>query len=225
MKTLGFLQLPVAIPYPLYVQGSASDDGHVLSDNLDRVDMLFVSPLALAPQPGVEATVVVRSSGQSGVRKLPTMVMPPLEETATDYTAPNQPLVVALEGVFTSAWSDSARGSVHLFGPAYDTSYIGLSPPARMLIAGDADLVTDQGLSRNQFNQIFILNALDWLSRNDLLIALRSRQVEDRPLEEMEAGARARLKWANLLGPSLLVIAFGLVRWRRRASAKRNAAV
>jgi ABC-type uncharacterized transport system involved in gliding motility auxiliary subunit len=86
-------------------------------------------------------------------------------------------------------------------------------------VVGDADLLTDQGLSRNQFNQVFLLNALDWLSRNDLLIALRSRQVEDRPLEPLEDGARSRLKWANLLGPSFLVVAVGLYRWRRRSQA------
>ena len=87
-------------------------------------------------------------------------------------------------------------------------------------MVGDADCVSDQGLGRNQFNQVFVLNALDWLSRNNLLIALRSRQVEDRPIEALEPGARSRIKWANLLGPSLLVIVVGLYRWRRRARAR-----
>jgi gliding-associated putative ABC transporter substrate-binding component GldG len=220
MQNLGFLQLPVAIPYPLYVQGSPGTTGHVLSKDLDRVDMLFVSPLQVAPPSGVTATVVVQSSAKSGTRKLPTMVMPPLEEQPTDYAAPNLPLAVALEGTFGSFWADSARGSAHLLGPAYDTAYAGTSPDARVLVVGDADLVTDQGLSRNQFNQVFLLNALDWLSRNDLLISLRARQVEDRPLKELEPGARAKLKWANLLGPSMLVIVVGLYRWRRRSQAQ-----
>jgi ABC-type uncharacterized transport system involved in gliding motility auxiliary subunit len=69
---------------------------------------------------------------------------------------------------------------------------------------------------------VFVLNAFDWLTRNDLLIALRSRQVQNRPLEDLDPGARSRIKWANLFGPSLLVVVFGLVRWRRRAVAKRN---
>lgn len=223
MQNLGFIQLPVAIPYPLFVQGSPGSGGHLLSKDLDRVDMLFVSPLELAPPPGVKATVVVQSSPKSGTRKLPTMVMPPLDETPTDYTAPNQPLAVALEGTFNSYWADSARGALPLLGPAYDTAYIGVSPAVRLLVVGDADLATDQGLSRNQFNQVFLLNALDWLSRNDLLLALRSRQVESRPLEELESGARSRLKWANLLGPSALVCVVGLYRWRRRSKAKYRA--
>ena len=221
MQNLGFLQLPVAIPYPLFVQGSPGGSDHALSKELDRVDMLFASPLDVKPAPGVTATVVVRSSSKSGTRKLPTMVMPPLEETPTDYTAPNQPLAVALEGSFQSYWVDTARGAAHLLGRAYDTAFTAASPAdSRLLVVGDADLVTDQSLARNQFNQVFLLNALDWLSRNDLLIELRSRQVEDRPLEPLDPGARSRLKWANLLGPSLLVVAVGLYRWRRRSRAQ-----
>jgi gliding-associated putative ABC transporter substrate-binding component GldG len=220
MQNLGFLQIPVAIPYPLFVQGSSGGTDHLLGKELDRVDMLFVSPLEVKPAPEVKATVVVQSSSRSGTRKLPTMVMPPLEETPTDYTSPGQPLAVALEGTFRSYWSDSALGSTPPYGPIQDTSFLGTSADARLLVVGDADLVGDQGLGRNQFNQVFVLNALDWLSRNDLLIALRSRQVEDRPLEALDPGARSRVKWANLLGPSLLVIVVGLYRWRRRSRAQ-----
>jgi hypothetical protein len=219
MQNLGFLQIPVAIPYPLFVQGSKGGPDHLLSRDLDRVDMLFASPLDVKPAEGAKASVVVQSSAKSGTRKLPTMVMPPLEDTPVDYAAPNQPLAVAIEGTFRSFWADSVQ-SGPLYGPAGDTAFHATSADARLLVVGDADCVGDQGLGRNQFNQVFVLNALDWLSRNDLLIALRSRQVEDRPLETLEPGDRSRVKWANLLGPSLLVIVVGLYRWRRRSRAR-----
>lgn len=216
MQTIGFLQIPVAIPYPLFVQGSTGGPDHLLSRELDRVDMLFASPLEMKANSGAKATVVVQSSPRAGTRKLPTMVMPPLEETPADYASPNQPLAVALEGSFKSFWADSGF-SAPPYGPAGDTTFTATSADARLLVVGDADCVGDQGLGRNQFNQVFVLNSLDWLSRNDLLIALRSRQVEDRPLEALEPGARSRIKWANLLGPSVLVIVVGLYRWRRRS--------
>jgi len=85
-------------------------------------------------------------------------------------------------------------------------------------VVGDGDLVLDQGFSAS--NRVFLLNALDWLAGNDMLIALRSREVQDRPLDQLDAGARSRIKWANLFGPSLLVLAVGLFRWRRRVAAK-----
>lgn len=218
MQNLGFIQLPVAIPYPLFVQGSRGGADHVLSKELDRVDMLFVSPLDINPASGAKATVVVQSSDHAGTRKLPTMVMPPLEETPADFSAPNLPLAVTLEGSFKSYWADSNLSSAP-YGPVQDSSFTPTSADARILVVGDADFVGDQGIARNQFNQVFVLNALDWLSRNDLLIALRSRQVEDRPLETLEPGERSRIKWANLLGPSMLLIVVGLYRWRRRSKA------
>ena len=219
MQNLGFIQIPVAIPYPLFVQGSKGSSDHLLSRDLDRVDMLFASPLDINPVPNVTATVVVQSSPRSGTRKLPTMVMPPLEEQPADFATPDQPLAVALEGTFRSFWADSNL-TAPPYGPVADSAFTATSADARILVVGDADCVSDQGIGRNQFNQVFVLNALDWLSRNDLLIALRSRQVEDRPLETLEAGARSRIKWANLLGPSMLVIVVGLYRWRRRTRTR-----
>jgi len=220
VQTLGFLQLPVLIDYPLYVVGSASDQDHVLNRHLDRLDLLFASPLTLQPQPEAPLTVVVQSSERSGVRSLPTMVQPPLEEAPNDYTSPHQPLVVSAEGILASFYADTSRGAEFLLGPVYDTAFIARSVPTRLLFVGDADLVSDQGLT--SYNQVFLLNATDWLARNDLLVALRSRQVEDRPLDELDAGGRARIKWANLLGPALFVVIFGLARWRRRVSSKRS---
>jgi len=147
--------------------------------------------------------------------------MPPIETEPTDYASPGQPLVVAVEGILESYFTDMTRGDSLLLGPNYDSTFVGRSPHTRMIIAGDADLVSDQGMT--QFNQVFLLNSLDWLSGNDLLIELRSRQVQDRPLEELDPGTRSRIKWANLIAPSLLVVIFGLGRWRRRVSARRKA--
>jgi gliding-associated putative ABC transporter substrate-binding component GldG len=221
MQSLGFLQIPVAIDYPFYVAAAGASDAHLLAQDLDRLDLLFVSPLNLQPQPEATLTVVARSSDRSGVRNLPTTVMPPIETQPTDYAAPGQPLVVAVEGILESYFNDVTRGDSLLLGPDFDSTFLSRSPHTRMLIAGDADLAEDQGMT--EYNRVFLLNALDWLSGNDLLIELRSRQVQDRPLEELDPGARARIKWANLLGPSLLVVIFGLARWRRRVSARRKA--
>jgi gliding-associated putative ABC transporter substrate-binding component GldG len=218
MQNMGFIQIPVAVPFPLYVVGSGSGDPHVLADHLDRLDLLFVSPLEITPQSESRITVLARSSEKSGVRSLPTMARPPLEVPDADYNAPGQPLAVAIEGVLRSPYADTIKGALKLLGPAYDPEFQGTSPDARLIVVGDGDLVLDQGFSPS--NRVFIMNALDWLAGNDALIALRSREVQDRPLDDLDAATRAQLKWANLFGPSLFVLAIGLVRWRRRVAAK-----
>ena len=220
MQNLGFLQLPVLIDYPFFVAASSSDPNHILGKELDRIDLLFASPLRISAQPEAPVTVLVRSSARSGLRTLPAMIMPPIEIPPEEYSAPAQPLVAAIEGFLGSYYADALQPSPQGFGPLLDSAFMQRSAGNRLLVVGDADLATDQAMS--PYNQVFLLNAFDWLSRNDLLIALRSRQVQDRPLEQADPAGRARIKWANLLGPSLLVVIFGLVRWRRRAVAKRK---
>jgi ABC-2 type transport system permease protein len=221
MQSLGFIQLPVLIEYPYFVAASGAKTDHLLGKDLERLDLLFVSPLHLTPQPGATLTVLARSSEKSGVRPLPAMVMPPVNIPDSQYNAPGQPLAAAVEGTLESYYADTAHVAPAGFGATVDSSFRPRSLDVRMVMVGDADLATDQALS--QINQVFVLNALDWLSRNDLLIALRSRQVQNRPLEDLGPGSRSRIKWANLFGPSLIVVLFGLVRWRRRATSKRNA--
>jgi ABC-type uncharacterized transport system involved in gliding motility auxiliary subunit len=220
MQSLGFIQLPVLIEYPYFVAASGAETQHLLGKDLDRLDLLFVSPLKLTPQPEATLTVIARSSAKSGVRTLPAMVMPPVVIAAEEYNAPAQPLAVAIEGILQSYYAEGSHVPPAGFGPLFDSSFQSRSMATRLCIVGDADLATDQALS--SANEVFVLNACDWLSRNDLLIALRSRQVQNRPLDDLAAGTRSRIKWANLFGPSLLVVVFGLVRWRRRAVAKRN---
>jgi len=220
MQNMGIIQIPVSIDYPFFVAAASNDQHHVLGKEIKRIDLLFASPLKLSPQPEATVNVLVRSSDKSGTRSLPAMVMPPVNIPPTAYTEPDQPLVAAIEGTLTSYFADTSHTAPDLLGPVYDTAFIPRSVDTRMVVVGDADLAGDQAMT--QSNNVFVLNALDWLTRNDLLIALRSRQVQDRPLENLDPEVRGRVKLANLLGPPLLVILFGLFHWRRRAVRKRN---
>ena len=57
---------------------------------------------------------------------------------------------------------------------------------------------------------------LDYLLGDKELIALRSREITNRPLDpELEDGTKRFLKWVNILVPSILVIGFGFFRISR----------
>ena len=62
------------------------------------------------------------------------------------------------------------------------------------------------------------MNAIDYLLGDQELIALRSREITNRPLIELEDNAKTKWKWINILLPTILVIAFGIYRMRREAS-------
>ena len=65
-------------------------------------------------------------------------------------------------------------------------------------------------------NHIFILNSIDYLVGDQDLIALRSREITSRPLEDLSDASKKTWKWVNISAPSLLVIGFGLVRIRKQ---------
>jgi ABC-type uncharacterized transport system involved in gliding motility auxiliary subunit len=92
-------------------------------------------------------------------------------------------------------------------------------PDNRIVVVGDADCASDNGL-RNPANAAFVMNVLDWLSQEEGLISIRSREVTVRPLDEVSEGNRALVKYANVFGPPLLVIFFGLWRWQSRRRRK-----
>ncbi len=60
----------------------------------------------------------------------------------------------------------------------------------------------------------FVLNSLDYLVGDQDLIALRSREITSRPLEEISDVSKRTWKWINIAAPSLLIVGFGLVRLR-----------
>jgi gliding-associated putative ABC transporter substrate-binding component GldG len=71
MQSLGFIQLPVLIDYPFFVAASGAETNHLLGEGLERLDLLFVSPLDLTPQPDAPVTVLARSSPKSYARCRP----------------------------------------------------------------------------------------------------------------------------------------------------------
>ena len=76
----------------------------------------------------------------------------------------------------------------------------------------------DEGGGSAGENHIFIMNAVDYLLGDRELISLRSREITSRPLMELEDNQKSRLKWINMLLPSILIIGFGLMRLRNENS-------
>ena len=87
---------------------------------------------------------------------------------------------------------------------------------SQMILVSDSDFMTDEGGGRSPENQIFIMNAVDYLIGDRDLIALRSREITSRPLEEVADDAKKRWKWLNIILPSFLIVGFGLIRMRQQ---------
>ncbi len=86
---------------------------------------------------------------------------------------------------------------------------------SQLILIADSKFISDDGGGASPENHIFVMNAVDYLLGDKELISLRSREITNRPLQELEDDIKARWKWINILFPSLLVMAFGGLRMRR----------
>jgi ABC-type uncharacterized transport system involved in gliding motility auxiliary subunit len=137
------------------------------------------------------------------------MINPFQQYTAADLAEANIPIAVLVEGSFKSYFS----------GREPQTA-VAQSLPTRLLVVGDGDFMQDKFLGGGG-NLTFFANAVDYLADDAGLITIRSKNVNQPPLEEVSDGTKKMLKYGNLFVPPLVVVGYGLFRWRRRAALKR----
>lgn len=216
----GYLRFQNVVEYPYMPQVSQFNPDHLVGKDLEAVDFPFVSPLDSTRVDGTRMTFtpICWSSERSGLRRAPYDISAMQQFRQTDFNEPGQILAAAITGTFTSAFPD---------GPPADSMInSAVLPPTlrevadnRIIVVGDADCASDNGM-RNPANAAFVLNIVDWLSQEEGLIAIRSRNVAARPLDEVSDGNRTLIKYANVFGPPLLVIMFGLWHWQSRRRHK-----
>jgi len=96
-------------------------------------------------------------------------------------------------------------------------------PRGRMVVVGDATFIEGQFVQQNPGNVLFFANAIDWLARDEALIAIRSKNRTPPNLVFESDLSRSLLKWGNMVGVPLLFVLVGMLRVtgrRRRAEAR-----
>jgi ABC-2 type transport system permease protein len=91
----------------------------------------------------------------------------------------------------------------------------------RIIAVGDSDFLSDSFLQNMPDNLTFFQNLVDSLSFDQDLINIRSKNVTTRPIKEgLSDSARLGIRYANVLGLTLLVIIYGLGRYYMRRKSK-----
>lgn len=202
------------VAYPLAIATTAVDPSAPVGRGVRRWVFPFATPLAVVdPLPeGLEASVWIRT--------MPSAVASPggrplAVERAGAVAADEQPgpfpLVVALAGVFPSAFTGQPlpRPSAPGAAPLDPAEWLPRSVPTRALVVSSGDLVVN--------HPDFVLDAVDWLLDDPALLAVRSRAVAADPLTPPAPAARRRWKLAVVGGPIALLVGLGLWRARRMA--------
>ena len=210
------------VPFPYLPLVSNFSKGNTMVKDLQGMILVFASTvdtLSVSSR-ALQAEVLVRSSKQSG-RLTGQFMYDPLERyTAEMFTEKELPLGVLVEGSFRSAFSgkpvptDTAAGSL-----PPTTSPLTASPATRIVVLGDGDFPRDQ--FGNRENLTFFANMVDYLVDDAGLITIRSKELTTPPLDQVSDGTKKAVKYANLVLPPVLVLGYGLVRWRMRKARKR----
>ncbi len=216
-------QIQSQVPFPYLPMASNFSQGNMMVKDLNGLVLFFVSSIDTARlgDKGLRGEILIRSSKQAGRQGAPFMLDPMQRYTREDFTEGNIPLAAMVSGKFGSAFAgkpvpvDTAAGSQP---PAGNT--ITTSPDTRVILVGDGDFARDQYLG-NRDNLTFFANMVDYLVDDAGLITIRSKDVTMPPLEPTTDGTKKLVKYANLALPPLLVLGYGLLRWRMRKARRK----
>ncbi len=193
------MNTPVKFPYLPIIQHFAD---HPITKGLHAVMMPFVSPIDFAPKnKSVHVTTLATTSKRAGLQKPPIYFNVSKQWTAADFPMSSLPVAIAVDG--------------KLAGNTY----------SKMVVFGDGDFVVNgagQSAQRlEQDNVNLMANAIDWLSDDTGLIALRTKNITTRPLNaNIEESTKTLVKYLNFLLPILLILGYGIFRYQRRKSLR-----
>lgn len=210
---------------------------HPIVKNLEGIRSEFAGTLDTIAVPGIYKSVILHSSPFSRLLNLPATVSLQLVEETPDPTQfKNKPFAVAalLEGPFPSAFLNRA------VPPEINTP---IQVPvrgkrAKMIAIADGDVFRgqvnptdgspyplgwDRYTEQQYGNKSFLLNAIDYLTDDADIIALRGKEITLRLLDQVKI-SEERLYWQllNVALPPVLLILFGFARsyLRRRRYAQ-----
>lgn len=115
-------------------------------------------------------------------------------------------LALAVNGLVPNAYPESGSAETDKFS-------------GRLVVVGDSDFINDSFARNTPDNLTLFQNLVDSLSMDEDLINIRSKGKSSRPIKELSNSARAAVRYLNVFGITVLVIAFGLIRYylRRRS--------
>lgn len=89
-------------------------------------------------------------------------------------------------------------------------------PRGRVIVVGNSDFLQDRFVQGTASNLAFGLNAVDWLAQDEALIGIRAKNRTPPALVFSSETKRDLVKYANIIGIPLLIIALAILRLLKR---------
>lgn len=222
-QSFGF-NLQSQVPFPLLPLVNNFDEENMIVKDLQGMVLFFVSSVdtVAVSGKGLQAELLISSSERSGRMEKVFMINPLAEYTPAEFSEPHIPLAWSLSGSFPSAYADRevpVDSSLSGLIPAGEKLSSGIE--TRVIVVGDGDFPLDAYLGNND-NVTFFANMIDYLVDDAGLITIRTKDVTMPQLDEVSDGGKSFVKYGTMIAPPLVVLLFGLFRWRSRR-ARRSA--
>ncbi len=171
-----------------------------ITKGLEQVILQFASSINFTGDTTLQFIPFLQSSGKSGTLSTPTYFNLQKQWGDSDFPLSNLTIGAVLEGPIVGALD----------------SKIVLITDGDFAINGEGQNAQQQRAD----NVSLLVNSIDWLSDDTGLIDLRTKEVTSRPLDEIDEGKSALLKWVNFLLPLLLVLIYGIIRMQIRRNKR-----
>lgn len=173
---------------------------HPITSGLEQVIMPFASSIKYTGDTANVFTPIAMTSEKSGTQSTPLYFNIDKRWKDSDFPMKNIPVGVTLQGNLAGSTSSS----------------IVLFSDGEFAVNGEGQ--NQKKVSEDNVN--LMVNSIDWLSDDTGLIELRTKGVTSRPLDQIEEGKKAFLKWLNFLLPIFLVLLYGIFRMQRKRSIR-----
>lgn len=203
-----------SVDYPPFPIIHKFNKENIIVKNLESARLFFANEIS-AKDTSENFTPLLITSDKSGSLKGPRYNIYPMNNPGMKFFSSSSKTVAALfSGQFNSLFNKVESDLI-------SDKFLPKSANSQILLIGSSDFFNDNAAGGVPENIEFILNSIDYLSGDSELIGIRSRGVTARPLEKVSDSSKKIWKWVNILLPALLVILFGLFRWKTNRS-KRN---
>lgn len=131
----------------------------------------------------------------------------------------NLPVGAIYSGKFNSFYkgkqipSDTSAGSSPVL-----TSIKDLSPDTKIIAIGNGDFPTDEFRGPDE-NLGFFATMIDYMTDDIGLSEIRQKDANPKPLKTVEDSTKKIIKYGLLVGPPIIVLLFGIFRWKKRRNA------
>lgn len=168
---------------------------HPATKGLEAVIFQFASPINFSANAAGSFKPIVTTSEKAGTQQ------PPLQfDVQRQWSQADFPMSkIVLAGVVEGVQGNEA---------------------SRLVVFSDGDFFVADQNNVNPDNVNLLVNTVEWLCDKSGLSELRTKGVVYRPIDEMEEGKRAMIKYTNFFLPILLVVAVGIWRSQRNRNKR-----